>query len=527
MNDEKTQVDLKDYWAIILRRKALLILPVIIVPLVAFAASYFLPRTYTSSVNILLGEAKILPPTVERQLEGRASYNRISIRDRQRSLYDQITSTKYLKRLIAVLNIPLPARIREIAAQMKQQYPEISENELAETILADGLRQNASVNLKSNNLIEIGFSTSDPVIAQRTAKALADIFIEESLANELAGVRSNISFSEEQLALYREKLKASEDKLKEFRKELIVSAAAEDTTGYSLQQIVSAIEALDLEISIQEGKLLDFRGRLIAEGIDVNSIAIPDDLKAQKNQLLTTISTLTDLLTRHIWKDPKVLNLNEEARNLLSRINGDIERYVMKEYSDSSPQLRENISNYLIGQLAIEFNRAKRTTLDQSIVNIKNRLSKNPDTEVTMQRLQSEIDNYRNLYDLFVSHAQYAAINQSAKKVEAEAKYLITKPASLPLEPESPNPKRLLLMGIILGLALGGGALLTVEVLDNSFRKVEDVEKYLGIKVMGTIPRMELPFGSDLKRKIPIFVGAGISFLLVILIIFLKFKTNG
>ncbi len=527
MNEEKTQIDLKDYWAIILRRKALLILPLIIVPLVAFAASFFLERTYTSSVNILLGEAKILPPTVERQLEGRASFDRTSMRDRQRSLYDQITSTKYLKRLIAMLDIPMPGRIRQIATQMKQQYPAISENELAETILADDLRKKASVNLKSINLIEIGFSASDPVIAQKTAKALADIFIEESLANELAGVKSNISFSEEQLELYQEKLKTAEDKLKEFRKELLVSAAVEDTTGYDLQHIVSAIDALDLEISMQEIKLRDFRGRLIAEGIDVNSITIPDDLLAQKDQLLNTISTLTDLLTRHIWSDPKVLNLNEEIRNLLSGINDTITRYVMDEYSESPPHLRDSISNYLIGQLAIEFNRAKRATLDRSIVNIKNRLSRNPDTEITMQRLQSEIDNYRNLYDLFVSHAQYAAINQSAKRVEAEAKYLITKPASLPLEPESPNKKKLLLMGIILGLALGGGALLIVEVLDSSFKQVDDVEKYLGIKVVGTIPRMDLPSGSNLKRKIPLFVGVGISFLLVILIIFLEFKSNG
>lgn len=527
MNEEKTHIDLKDYWAIILRRKALLILPLIIVPLAAFAASFFLPRTYISSVNILLGEAKILPPTVEQQLEGRVSFNRTSLRDRQRSLYDQITSTKYLKRLIAVLDIPVPGGIRQVAAQMKQQYPEISENELAETILADGLRENASVNLKSNNLIEIGFSASDPVVAQRTAKALADIFIEESLANELAGVRSNISFSEEQLALYQEKLKTAEDKLREFRKELLVTEAVEDTTGYDLKQIVSAIDALDLEIKLQESKLRDFRGRLIVEGIDINSIALPDDLLPQKDRLLTAISSLTDLLTRHIWKDPKVLNLNEETRGLLALINSNITRYVTEEYSDSPPQLRENISSYLIEHLAIEFNRAKRATLDQSIVNIKNRIFRNPDTEVTMQRLQSEIDNYRNLYDLFVTHAQYAAINQSAKKVEAEGKYLITKPASLPLEPESPNKKRLLFMGIILGLALGGGALLTVEVLDNSFKNVEGVEKYLGIKVIGTIPRMELPFGSNLKRKVPIFVGAGISFLLVIWILFLQFKTNG
>lgn len=527
MDEEKNKVDLKDYWAIILRRKALLILPLIIVPLAAFAASFFLAPTYTSSVSILLGEAKILPPTVERQLEGGASFNRISVRDMQRSIRDQIVSTKYLKRLIAVLDIPMPAGIRETAAQMKQQYPEISENELAETILADGLRENASVVMQSNNLVEIGFSASDPVTAQRTAKALADIFIEESLANELAGVRSNISFSEEQLVLYREKLKAAEDKLSEFRTELLVSAAAEDTTGYNLQQIGSAIAALDLEILTQENKLLDFRGRLIAEGIDVNFISMPDNLIIQKDRLLTNISTFADLLTRYSWKDPQVLNLNEEARNLLSRINNDITGFVMEEYSDSPPQLRDNISNYFIGQLAIDFNRAKRATLDQSIVKIKNRLSRNPDIEITLLRLQSEIDNYRDLYDLFVSHAQYAAINQSAKKVEAEAKYLITKPASLPLEPESPNKKKLLFMGIILGLALGGGALLTVEVLDNSFRKVEDVENYLGVKVIGTIPRMDLPYGSNLKRKVPIFVGAGISFILVVLILFLKFKTNG
>lgn len=527
MNEENTQINLRDYWAIILRRKALLILPVIIVPLVAFAASFFLERTYTSSVSMLLGEAKILPPTVERQLEGRASFDRTSMRDRQRSLYDQITSTKYLKRLISMLDIPVPGRIMEMAAQMKRKYPEISKNELAETILADGLREKASVNLKSNSLIEISFSASDAVTAQRTAKALADIFIEESLANELAGVRSSFSFSEEHVALYREKLKTAEGKLREFRKELLGSTAVEDTTGYNLTQIASDIKALDLEISMQEGKLRDFRGRLIAEGIDIKSIAIPNGVESQKDQLLTTISTLTDLLTRHSWKDPKVLNLNEEARNLLARINSNITGYVLEEYSDSSPQLRENISNYLIGQLAIKFNLAKKVTLDQSIVNIKNMLSKNPDTEITMERLQSEIDFYRNLYDLFVSAAQYAAINISAKGAEAEAKYLITKPASLPLEPESPNKKKLLLMGIILGLALGGGALLMVEVLDNSFKQVDDVEKYLGIKVLGTIPRMDLPFGSNLKRKVPIFVGAGISFLLVIIIIFLEFKSSG
>jgi uncharacterized protein involved in exopolysaccharide biosynthesis len=274
--EQETRTDLKEYWAIVWRRKTLLILPIVIIPLVALAVSYVLPPTYSSTVSILLSEARILPPNVERQLESGTTYDRVSIRDKEKSLNDEITSTKYLKRLIAVLDIPIPQDIREIAVRMKAQYPEISENELAENILADRLRQRTTVDLQSNNLIEIGFSASDPVNAQKTAKALADIFIEESLAKELAGVRSNIAFSEEQLALYREKLTAAEDRLKEFRKELLVSAAEEDTSGQNLRQIASAIEALELEISLQESKLRDIRGRLISEGSAPDHNSDPD-----------------------------------------------------------------------------------------------------------------------------------------------------------------------------------------------------------------------------------------------------------
>ncbi len=137
MNDDKNQIDLRDYWAIIIRRKIFIILPVMIIPLVAFLAGFFISPVYESSVTLLIDESKILPPTVERQLEGRQSYRRIETADRQRSIFSQITSSKYLKRLIAILDIPISLEVREIAARYKSVYPEISENELAETIIAD------------------------------------------------------------------------------------------------------------------------------------------------------------------------------------------------------------------------------------------------------------------------------------------------------------------------------------------------------------------------------------------------------
>jgi hypothetical protein len=63
--------------------------------------------------------------------------------------------------------------------------------------------------------------------------------------------------------------------------------------------------------------------------------------------------------------------------------------------------------------------------------------------------------------------------------------------------------------------------------LDNSFKKVEDVTEYLKLQVIGTIPRMELPFSNTAKRRVPIAIGVSVSFILVLLIIFLNFKKNG
>lgn len=524
MQESGSQIDLREYLSVLRRRKVYIIIPLMIIPLLAFVMGYFMPPIYKSSVTLLIGESKVIPPSVERQLDGGRSFARETVLERQEALYSQVTSTKYLRRLIAVLDMPIPSEIRGIAANAKSIYPEISESEFAETIMADGLRNDVQIGLSSTNLLRIEFSASSPIQAQKRAKALADIFIEESLAQELAGVRSNIAFSEEQLELYREKLRIAENNLKNFRQQLIVSNVEEDTSGLNLQQMASAAEAIDIEISALEEKQHEYRGLLINEGLNVGGIVFPAELNTEKNRLLSNIEKLTDLLTRFSWKDPRVLSLNEEAKNMLTDLNSRIRTYVQNSYSDRSASVIETIGKYIMGELAIEFNSAKRKTLDQSIAAIKSRLSDNPDSEVTMDRLQSEVDNYKTLYELFVKHSQFAAIDQSARKVEAEAKFVIIKPASMPLGPQSPDKRKLFLMGIVIGLILGGSTIILLEILDSSFGKVEEIEGFTGLRVLGTIPRMNLPYGSGMKRKIPYIIGAGISFMLVILIIFLRSK---
>lgn len=65
--------------------------------------------------------------------------------------------------------------------------------------------------------------------------------------------------------------------------------------------------------------------------------------------------------------------------------------------------------------------------------------------------------------------------------------------AETPVDPIKPNKKTNVAIGFVLGLMLGLGLVFMIEYLDNTIKTANDVEKYLGLPVIGTI----LHFDSD------------------------------
>jgi capsular exopolysaccharide synthesis family protein len=61
-------------------------------------------------------------------------------------------------------------------------------------------------------------------------------------------------------------------------------------------------------------------------------------------------------------------------------------------------------------------------------------------------------------------------------------------PAGLPGKPYSPNPKKNLLLGFVVGLALGLGSGFVRETLDRRLRDSDDVERAAGVTMLGVVP---------------------------------------
>lgn len=60
--------------------------------------------------------------------------------------------------------------------------------------------------------------------------------------------------------------------------------------------------------------------------------------------------------------------------------------------------------------------------------------------------------------------------------------------AEVPTAPSSPNVMKNTMMAAILGLVLAGGILTVIHLVDDTIRTEEDVERYLGLSVLGAVP---------------------------------------
>ena len=69
---------------------------------------------------------------------------------------------------------------------------------------------------------------------------------------------------------------------------------------------------------------------------------------------------------------------------------------------------------------------------------------------------------------------------------------------NLPTSPSSPNVKKNMMLGALLGLVISMGLIVLISILDDTVKTPDDVEKYLGLNVLVSIP---IPEGSSAPKR--------------------------
>jgi capsular polysaccharide biosynthesis protein len=95
--------------------------------------------------------------------------------------------------------------------------------------------------------------------------------------------------------------------------------------------------------------------------------------------------------------------------------------------------------------------------------------------------------NYQSLLQKKIE-AQMAG---SLERKQQGEQFKILDPARLPATPIKPDRNKILLIGSVIGLVAGLGLAWFRESLDRSFHTVSDLEDYLGVPVLATIPNLK------------------------------------
>jgi uncharacterized protein involved in exopolysaccharide biosynthesis len=151
-------------------------------------------------------------------------------------------------------------------------------------------------------------------------------------------------------------------------------------------------------------------------------------------------------------------------------------------------QYREQYNNALL-----ESKRAKEEVkkLKEQIALYERRIEEAPKREQELTLLTRDYELLKTNYQSLLDKKIQAQMAENLERKQQGEQFKILDPARIPGKPIRPDRNKLLLMGAVLGLLVGFGLAWFRESLDKSFHTVSDVETYLGIPVIATIPNLK------------------------------------
>jgi uncharacterized protein involved in exopolysaccharide biosynthesis len=190
------------YLKIFFRRKELIIIPTIIGLVIGVCTGMVLPKTYLSSTVILVEEGKSDNPLFHQIAVS------TTMRQRLATIRESMLGWNSLKKLVRRLKLDTDIRTTK-------QY----EN------LILGIRSRISIKAKGNSIIQLAFTDENPEQTQAVVENITDIFIERNKIAQTQETADAIIFIEEQLKVYKGKIKSAEiAKLQDSLNELLIDS---------------------------------------------------------------------------------------------------------------------------------------------------------------------------------------------------------------------------------------------------------------------------------------------------------------
>lgn len=486
------RINLGEYGRVLWRKKYFLVIPLLIALVVSEIGVRFLVPQYEASSLIRVGGVRGVDTPIEQYVD----LTRRRDDELGQRLEADIMGNSFLDELIHRLGMNKdPQLIAAAEYQQKTLYPNATKEELVMRRLRHFLSKRITVHGEGPQMFRIAYSDANPDACYAIATAISRLYIELQKRETITALQGAATFSEEQLAAAKEKLDRSERALAGFQEQMAKdNMRVNPVTQGNITTAEKVRTGIDLTIRGAQASIERIRGPIkdhFGKVPDGTGIWTDPDLK----KLVTDLGNRREAELLGELGGPGGATSSQADENGISSAQQAIQRQlgvlVATRFPDASIDYRPLLVEYFYQQAEIDALQQKKSRLDSYIAAFRNQVQTAPQMDTELTRLKQEVENNRANYNQFLNAQRTTQISEAAQNSSLGGNIVVVEAASRPLNPVRPNKVKILILAFIFGMAVGGAGLLVTEFVDSSFRSVEEVEKVLGLKVLGTVPRFD------------------------------------
>ncbi len=457
----ETTLHFLDYWRVVKVHKFVVLTVILLVTATATIYTFNTPKQYVSMARMSVESDR---PAV-------------SVYGREAGGMDMITFATQFE-IIQSKKVLYPV-VEQLKLQQRWAKSKGGGADLPKDIAYSILRGMVQLNVaRGTTVMEIRCWSTDKYEAAEIANAVAQAYEKERLDEKYNETNRGLEKIQEEYKKQQEEVRLAREKVEQLRKELSINdsggIALYDSGGREEQEQVRRKEAelLDVEISLKTQKLrLENLAKLSLQ-----------ELKDAIN-FLQPEGNIPSLISQTMEAERHLQELQSSA---LGPNHPDIKQ-AKKTYEVFREQLEGQLGGVMRAlKIAVDEQEQKVLILRGDLEKIKERERTSHSTKyVPFQDAMRNLESQQLVLDNINARMKQERIEIGLPRrpvliIDA------AEPSHVPGKPNIPlNISLSVVVGIVLGLALA----FFIEYLDTSVHRVDDVEKYLKIPVLGIVPR--------------------------------------
>ncbi|MFH1279717.1 MAG: hypothetical protein ABIK65_15215 [Candidatus Eisenbacteria bacterium] len=510
MEETRKSLDPRMLGEIIAKRKWHLLLPLV----VAAGASVFLverlPNVYRVESTILFEDRALL----SREVEGHLLPGTRSDRGRREDRMDEanllrmkVLAPNFLGALAEEMGfLEDPERLEAAREKKRTTGDPKSAEEIMRQDVTSWITHMLEINLSGPDVYQLTIEGRNRRLLYDLSNRINTKLIELVQTEQIGRLQAASEFTDEQIAVYKEKVDDAKRELQRFLDRQPVASGGGAPLRVDPGTASRLAEETEYEI-LRIRERLDETASTLAQsyGFDLDDFAsrAAPATSLLEERLRSLERQLGYLLLERDWSDPTVIAHNKRIGETRAEIEEGLRRFARSSLADGSGRLQDLAAEGARDRSYIAALEVRRGTLSRQAVPTPSGTS--PSTlarrDQELEFLEEQVRINEEIYRSFVRQATSTRISEAVESDQLSRTLQVIQPPQWPRNPVRPNKPQMYALAGVLGLALGVALLMVGEYIDTTVKDVHEAEELVGAPILGTIPLIEYEYREERKAR--------------------------